>query len=392
MIEVRELADGDATASRQLRHEAFGSKVPDSPAAVPRRGQHWLGAFDGSTLVARIADREYDAWFGGARLPISGMAGVTIASEYRGTPGLLAELLTASVRASKERGALVSTMFPTAVGIYRRLGWERIAELNTIRIPMAAVTGMRRPDGISLRRATPADAGAIRSLYEDWAAGRNGALSRTGVHFPSTDERLVGYFTAITLAEDDQGICGYASWDRSAGHTVDSYFSVSDVVWSRPGAAQALLSMLGTNEPVAGFVKLVTTSEDSLRMVLPKNAWEVIETDVYGCKLLDIPAAFEARTWDPSLRCALPFRIVDDILTENNGGWLLEVADGSAQVTRRDDDTAVELTSRGLAVAYAGTFPLAELRTLGLASGETSRDGAWAAALGGRRPGIRDYF
>lgn len=392
MIEVRPLADEDAEASRKMRHEAFGSKIPDSPAVVPRRGQHWLGAYDGGRLVARIADREYEAWFGGARLPISGMAGVTIASEDRATPGLLDDLVVTHLRAAKERGAVVSTMFPTAAGIYRRHGYERIAELQTVRLPLAALATVKRPAGIRLRRATAADAPVIRGLYEEWAATRNGPLVRSGVHFTSSDERLVGYYTAITLAEDDDGICGFASWDRSSGHTEDAYFSVGDLVWSRRGAAQALLAMLGTNAPVAGYVKLETTSEDPLRLVLPSNSWQVTDADVYGCKVLDVAAAFEGRTWDPSLRCALPFRLVDDVLAENEGGWLLEVADGEARVTRHDADDALVLTSRGLAVAYAGTFGVPELRTLGLADGDASRDAAWAVALGGRRPGIRDYF
>ena len=56
-------------------------------------------------------------------MPIAGIAAVAVRPEHRGS-GLLAPLFAALLADARERGAVVSTLFPTAPGIYRRLGYE----------------------------------------------------------------------------------------------------------------------------------------------------------------------------------------------------------------------------------------------------------------------------
>lgn len=391
-IEIRELADADAEASRQLRHEAFGSRK-SGEAFVARRGAHWLGAYDGARLVARFCDRVYDSYWGGARIPTSGLAGVTIAQEDRGS-GVLGPLLDVGLRAAKERGAVVATMYPTAVGIYRSLGFERIADFTTVRLSMQTLMTVRRPTGVRLRRAQLADMATVRELYDAWARQHNGPLVREGAHFDHSDERLVGAFTGITIAEDDEGPCGYATWDRSPGHTPESYIAISDLISLRSQAAAALLAMFATNEPVLGFVKLDVSLPDPVQLALSAKQWEPLSRDIYGLKLLDIQRAFEMRRWSPVLRGSVEFSLVDDRLPENNGRWCLEVADGKASCQRvgAADHDGLQLTSRGLAVAYSGRQTLGSLRAESLVSGPRDSDAALDGLLGGREVHIRDYF
>lgn len=391
-IDIRELADSDAEASRQLRHEAFGSKKTGE-AFVARTAVNWLGAYDGDRLVARFADREYQTCWGGARLTTAGLASVTIAHEDRGS-GVLTPLFDEGLRRAKERGAVVATMFPTAVGIYRRLGFERVAEKVNVRLDMRTLLTVRKPDGVTLRRASVADVPTVRALYDDWALRHNGPLVREGHHFRATDRELLDSYTGITIAEDAEGPCGFASWDRSSGHHADSYIAISDLVAVRSRAATALLAMFASNDPVLGFVKLDTSLPDPVQLALPANQWTILERDVYGLKVLDVAAAFEARTWSPALRASVSFALVDDRLAENNGTWQLDVADGRATCRRvsATPGDGLRLTSRGLAVAYAGAQTVASLRAEDLAAGPREDDAVVDALLGGHEVGIRDYF
>src|SRR4051812_20627210 len=118
-VTVRALAHGDEhRAARVLAREAFGHpSAPDEqspPAPLP--GAHVLGAFEGGELVGRIVDREYDSWFGGAPVATSGVAGVTVAAEKRGS-GLLTPLFETVLADARERGAVISALYPTATGI-----------------------------------------------------------------------------------------------------------------------------------------------------------------------------------------------------------------------------------------------------------------------------------
>ena len=67
-----------------LRFRAFGGRQRLRRIRLlwTSRGSPGSG-FDSDMLAARIVDREFESWFGGA-LPTCGIAGVTVAAEYRG--------------------------------------------------------------------------------------------------------------------------------------------------------------------------------------------------------------------------------------------------------------------------------------------------------------------
>ena len=128
-LTVRRLSTADAEAAQRLRWEAFG--VPPaadvSAATLEEPGYSWFGAFDDEdgTLVATAADRAYDTWFGGRTVPTCGVASVTVAAEHRGG-GAIGPLMRAMLAAARERGAVLSTLFPSAPRIYRRLGFREL--------------------------------------------------------------------------------------------------------------------------------------------------------------------------------------------------------------------------------------------------------------------------
>ncbi len=169
---MRRLAAEDAEAARRLGFEAFGvpTTPPTEPARVDQPGRTSFGAFLGDELVATAIDRAYDSYFGGVAVPTSGIAGVTVAAESRGQ-GALAPLFAALLRAARDRGAVVSGLFPTAPRIYRRFGYEVVTDLDTIELPTHVLGSIPRPAAVRTRRAVAADFDAIRAVYDAWAVG-----------------------------------------------------------------------------------------------------------------------------------------------------------------------------------------------------------------------------
>ena len=101
--------------------------------------------------------REYDSWFHGRRVPTNGIAGVAVSAEHRGA-GLLDDLMAAVLdEGMRERGEVISTLFPTAPGIYRRYGYELVSSYDTVEIPtsrLASVPSRRAPRSVAPRRPT----------------------------------------------------------------------------------------------------------------------------------------------------------------------------------------------------------------------------------------------
>lgn len=391
---TRKLVADDFEQSLRLGAEAFGgppagSSRPTS-ADFPFPGRHSWGTFD-DDLVARVVGCEFGSWFRGVQVATTGIAGVTVVAEHRGA-GLLGDLFRVVLEEGAGRGEVISTLFPTAPGIYRRLGYELIGSHDTVDIPTAALAQVRAPAGVTIRRAGLGDVPAVRELYAAWAAPQNGPLTRTGASFPDSDAKLLGDVTGLTLVEDRDGRpVGYASWDRGHGYGADAILEVEDLVALTPDAACALWRMLSSFASVTGQVRLATSGLDPVRLVLPFHEWQTVGRHPYMLRVHDVAGALSALplTGDGEVR----FAVAGDPLGTMDGGYVLRVADGRTvcEPAPTRDDVPV-LTPQGMALAYAGAQSCSNLRMAGHLTGATSYDAVLDGLLGGRQVHIRDYF
>ncbi|WP_148615650.1 GNAT family N-acetyltransferase [Nocardioides rubriscoriae] len=396
-MEIRLLTLDDHVASFRLGAEAFGSppypvEVPPAPTSLPVGREVW-GAFDGDTLVARVAAHSYESWWHGARVPTCGIAGVAVAPEARGQ-GLLLPLFEATLGAAAERGEALSTLFPTANGIYRSLGYELVSSYDTVVVPTAELAGVRPPGGVRTRRATVADVPALKAVYDAWAAAQNGPLTRTGPRFATTDQELVDGVTAVSLAVDEQNaVVGYAIWDRGEGYDpTTAALEVHDLVAVSADGYRALWRMLGTHTSVAGRIRLDTSGEDPARLVLPTATWDVVGRHPYMLRVSD-PAAALTGLVSPGIHAEIGFAVAGDRLRTADDAYVLTVGDDPSVCERTTDGGDVAtFTPQGLALAYAGAQSCANLRMTGHLSGPTTHDAALDALLGRRPLHIRDYF
>jgi len=227
--DIRPLTRDDAEAADALAAEAFGAPPRPLPEPWPVPGSCSWGAFVSGELAAVATVRAFRSWFGGEAVPMAGIASVAVRPEQRGA-GLLAPLFAALLADARGRGAVISALYPTAPGIYRRLGYEIVGELADVEVPVEPLTRLPAPAGISLRRADPddeRDVGAHRDLYVRWAAAQNGPLTREGaLHRP-----LDGHDT-VTLALDGVRLPrGHRSGLSAA---LESDREISNAVWSSP--------------------------------------------------------------------------------------------------------------------------------------------------------------
>lgn len=354
-----------------------------------------LGTFDDDRLVAKLNGRPYDSWFHGSRVPTFGIAGVTVAAEQRGE-GLLTPLMTQILGEAREQGAAISTLFPTAPGIYRRFGYELIGELATVSVPTAALQQVRRPAGIRTRRASEGDFDAVRACYDRWGVDRNGPLTRDGVMFPADAAAWLDNFTAVTLALDsDDVVRGFASWKRGQGYGPDASIAAEDLIWTSGDARDALLATLGSFSAVTGTTRIESSGPGELDHALPVTATRVVERSPYMLRVLDVPAAFGALQPHSGVTTSTTFSVDGDDVAATNGSYRLDVAGGAVTCTptRTSDVPDTTFTPRGLALTWSGALPLRRVVADGLATaGDHATHAVWDA-LGLNRPvHIRDYF
>lgn len=400
---LRPLATDDVPAALALGAEAFGSPAggtappptappPADPPADPPPGRHAWGTFDaGGRLVAKAVGLELGSWFGGVEVPTCGVAGVAVVAERRGD-GLLADLVGALLDEAVARGEVISTLYPTAPGVYRRLGYELVGSLDTVELPTAELLGVRAATGVTTRRATAADAGAVRAVHDRWAAAQHGALTRRGGSFAGADDGLPAG-TGVTLAVDAAGdVVGYAAWHRGEGYDPATAVLVVDELLALSGEAhRALWRVLGSFSTVAGRVRLTTSGDDPARLVLPGGTWRVVGSHPYALRLLDVERAFSLRRLPGTADAS--FAVAGDPVASTDGSYRLRV-DGAGTRCERTGAAASgpTFTPQGLALAWAGVQRCATLRMVGHLAGPAAYDATLDALLGAGRLQVRDYF
>lgn len=371
-----------------LNQEAFGDfpadYTPPDPADFPAPGRHSWGTFDGDVLAAKIMRREYDSWFHGRQVPTNGIAGVAVSAEYRGA-GLLDDLMAAALdEGLRERGEVISTLYPTAPGIYRRYGFELISSYDTVEIPTARLASVPKPARTTVRRATGADFDDVRRVYSVWAAAQNGPLTRAGASFPADADAFIAAFTGVTLAVSDGEVVGCALWNRGAGYDRTATIEIADLVALTGDATLALWRLFASFSSVSGHVRLLTSGRDSARLVLPFDGWQVVSSHPYMLRVHDVAGAFSGLRVDRQIG----FSVAGDLLGTTNGDWLM-TADGEVVPGTPGGPT---FAPRGLSLLYAGAATCADLRMAGLLTGSTDQDAALDSLLDGRQLHIRDYF
>lgn len=382
MTTVRPLEPDDLEVVQRLSGEAFGRGPRDDPwpTTLDLPARRFWGVEDGGELVAVAVHRAYESWFGGAAVPTAGIASVTIAAEHRGR-GLLAPLFAEMTREARDGGAVLSTLYPTAPGIYRRLGYEVITSLDFVTVPTAALaqSGTTTP----VRRAQRSDFPAIQAAYERWASAQNGPLTRWG---PAFTEEMMDAVTGVTVvdAPGEEGIRGYAAWDRGAGYDEKAELTVWDLIADDRDALAALLATLSTFAPVAPTTVLRTSGLDAVDHLIRSARTGLRSSHSYMLRVLDV-GALEHLRYPDDLDCTLAFG------TETSQ-HVLTVQDGRGTVSDVGAGDRV-LSPAGLALTFSGAQSASTLRRIGhLRGGDPADDARWDHLLRGRSVHVRDYF
>jgi predicted acetyltransferase len=391
--DIRVLTADDNTAAWELGSIAFGyhgRPMPETFAATAEGRTSW-GLFDGDRLLAKAVDREQGQWFGGRIVPTSGVAGVAVIPEAR-SGGLGRIILTKLLQEARERGAAISTLFPSTPFPYRALGWEEVGALTYFSIPTAALAaGRETEETAALRPATKDDIPALEELYREVAMASTGMMERSGPLFPAHD--WVGDFDGVSVATDADGtVTGFGSWQRGQDYDHGSRITYYDVIARDAPATRALRKMMAGWASVAPTTVLRITAPDPLLYGLASSSMTVDRRQPWMLRVVDAPAAVAARGWPAYQSGVVDLDLVDPLCEANAGPHRL-VADGGDARLEPGGSGQVTFSPRGLALWFAGAATPAVLRRAGLMTGGDARSDAFLqAATAGPAPALHDYF
>jgi predicted acetyltransferase len=255
-------------------------------------------------VLGLLLARGHPVRWGGRPVPASQLSGLSVGAEHRGR-GVATELLRAYLAEVRDRGAAISTLFPAAVQLYRRAGYE-YAGTCTLYEAAARHLPVGWPAGWRARSVPVDDPAPLAERFARVAGGRNGQVERDADwwrHFLLAD-RGSGPPQAF-LVDGPDGPDGWAvltvSSDFVAGEVRTS---VQVVDWGAAGEAgwRSLLTLAAGFSSLAATVHWRGPDPEPLALLVAEQDIRQLRQDRWMARVVDVPGAFAARGYPPGLR------------------------------------------------------------------------------------------
>ena len=240
--------------------------------------------------------------------------------------------------------------------------WE-----TTLRLDELATRG-GDARGVSIRKATDADTPAIRALYREDAQRHDGLLDRTDFHW-SRIHTFRNKPADIYVAERDGAMTGYVFIIRTDDQVIGFDLRIVDMAASDRDSADRLLAFLGDHRSVAKEVMIPRPMRDPIFAHVREHGFRSKLLWVWMIRIVNVEQALMERGYHDCVAGELHIDIEDEILTENSGRYVVQVADGRATAASggRGDLT---MHARGLATMFSGYRSATQLLQSGLISGD----------------------
>lgn len=357
-IEIRRAREDDAESIGPLWTASFN--LPASFAAqFPARfhPERVLVAAEGSRVIATAQAYATRQWFGGRPLETAAVASVATDALYRGS-GVAPRVLKRLLEEAREAGQVYSSLYPSTVPFYRRLGYEYGGVYTVYRVPLAELPAGRSTweSGAAELTAMPEDDESLRASFRRLAERENGMVEgleddwwRLRVFGRHSEEEPGG--TVTTSEEVPHGYAAYRQ-ERLGGSLEGYRLACTHLVAHTPLAARALLGFFRRFKGVGQELTWQGPPSEPLAFVVPEQSVGPIRTFRFMSRILDVPGALEGRGY-PEVEGEARFGVHDPTFPEAGGTFQLEAGGGKVKVTRLDE-----------APAGKGAIPIGVLTTM----------------------------
>ncbi len=390
--------DHDVRRLSEIIYQSFaGFGLP------PERTDAWLATVGNENVRVARLDGEivgglgiyyFGHYFGGRAVPAAGITIVGISPEVRGT-GVAARMMGTCVTQLRDAGCPLSSLYPSTYGLYRKVGYEQAGVRIWYKLALRAIGRPSREARI--RPMTTADHPAVAAIYETRARRTAGNVARTQRQwdriFADWDGRVYAYVVEAADAATNSAarLEGYIVYIQAGQRNQPYEIIVRDCAALTRPAAQRLLALLADHSTMASHAQIVLGIADPVLALAEEENLTVHNRSLWMLRVIDARAALEARGYSPAIRAELHFRLRDELIANNDGDFILTVAEGRGQV-RPGGRGDVQVDIRGLAPLYTGHQTAEELQTTGQVCGSAEALASASAVFAGPAPWMGERY
>ena len=388
-MDIREITEADFDSAFYLSSQAFAEGTrDDSRMRDPNRGaRHGWGVWDEDGLQSSAYALYLENYMGERSIvSLGGVAGVTCHAAKRGR-GYANACLLHLLGTMRDKGQVVSTLFPFHWGFYQTLGWDWVGKDAIVKVPAHLLPNS--PETELVRAGKESDRAGINACYERYSKGYRGMVVRDDKVWNRILKDTDKDFTYVYVYERDGQIDGYIAFTGWKKKTT----KLRDFVATSPQAYAGLLGLLRRHAMQVKKFEWPSPINDQLYNHVVD--WD-FETEVWPlsqARIVDVKGALEAWHPDPEVSGTVVIEVADDQCDWNRGAWRLEIENGDIHAERTSESAQVSMHIRQLAQGYFGTPTLDEVRAAGKVS--VSDEGAYRTlrgALDGPPMWTNDFF
>ncbi len=371
-IELRPVTDDNFSEWRKTVRHGFGEHVhPDDIVRLRNERvelDRLVAAVD--TQSNRIigtggADSYWLTVPGGELVPMAGVAYMTTSVTHR-RQGAFSNMMTYIHDVARERGDVISGLWASQSHLYGRFDyglsinsydWEIDPSFGEFS-HFPAANANNADIKVSFIDADEADV-VLPGIYERMHRQTTGSVNRTSGRwrYQLFDEERVRqgasplFFAVCEEAGEQTGYVSYRM--RRQGDSDMGTLEVVEQVSATEVAHAAIWRFLLDFDLVGNITAINRPSDDSLWWMLsdPRRLRRKSH-DALWVRLLDIPKALEARTYNSD--GILKIGLVSDVQPESAGTYVIEIDDSRGSVKKTTDKPDVVMTPADLSALYLG--------------------------------------
>jgi predicted acetyltransferase len=371
-----------------LERPKDAAKVADELRTLWDMERTW-GAFDGARMCGTFRSWGTELTLPGtARLPAAAVSGVAVLPTHR-RRGIMRAMVAAEHAAARDRGEALGLLYAAEYPIYGRFGYGPGTQEGTWTLDARAATFVAASTG-SVEVVGPDETArdGMIAVFEAWRLRTTGEIQRRDYRWDfdlalRPDHWGEDWKGFLALHRDEVGtLDGYVRYSRAEDKweqgqprnavKIDELHALTDEAYV------TLWRFLAETDWVATVTAERRSPDERLPWLLANGrAFRLSELgDALWVRLLDVPRALEARSYDRD--ASLVLEVVDAEATGGRTRWLLEATtDGTTcRGTDRSPDLTLDVSALG--AAYLGGIRLQDaVLTRGA---DEHRDGALAEA------------
>ncbi|MFG0335681.1 MAG: enhanced intracellular survival protein Eis [Maioricimonas sp. JB049] len=341
----------------------------------------------GVRLIGGMGLHPAGQWFGGRCVPCCCVTLVGISPEFR-RKGAARALMAASLEELRQSGTPIACLYASTQALYRAVGFEQAGTRHQHELPMSMIGIEDR--SLDVHEVAVTSPEPFRSLCQRRAVLTNGNLERTAGLWNRvlTDCKQPVHRYLIGDREQPEG---FVVFTQESEQRFPLTVSVRDMWAATPASGRRLWTFLADHASVGERVRWFGPANDPLLGLTAECKFTDVQVLRWMIRVVDVKQALEQRGYQPAIAGELHLDVYDDVLPENCGRYVLEVAEGQGTV-REGGRGELSCHVRGLAPLYSGFFLPQTLVELGWIEGSPEAMQTAAAIFSGPEPWMPEIF